>query len=135
MQAGNGKNNLTYADFFADPGRNELVGCDNSGVIGGVGGSVRETSQRIERVANIINNEIFRIIVVGGFSRGKSSLINALLGEKLLPAKLTPTTALLTFIRYGEVPEAILFYKDERITPKTVPLDQLRDYLIIQRGP
>src|SRR5690554_5765882 len=94
----------------------------------------KETSQRIERIANIINNEIFRIIVVGGFSRGKSSLINALLGEKLLPAKLTPTTALLTFIRYGEVPEAILFYKDERITPKTVPLDQLRDYLIIQRG-
>ena len=32
------------------------------------------------------------------------------------------------------MPEAILFYKDERITPKTVPLDQLRDYLIIQRG-
>lgn len=133
MQAGTGTNNLTYADFLRiREEMNSLVATTQE--LSAELEISKETSQRIERVANIINNEIFRIIVVGGFSRGKSSLINALLGEKLLPAKLTPTTALLTFIRYGEVPEAILFYKDERITPKTVPLDQLRDYLIIQRG-
>ena len=127
MQAGNGKNNLTYADFLQiREEMNSLVATTQK--LSAELEISKETSQRIERIANIINNEIFRIIVVGGFSRGKSSLINALLGEKLLPAKLTPTTALLTFIRYGEVPEAILFYKDERITPKTVPLDQLRDY-------
>lgn len=41
-----------------------------------------------------------RLVVVGEFSRGKSSLLNALLGRKdFLPTSLSPTTAINTFIR------------------------------------
>ena len=40
--------------------------------------------------------------VVGGFSAGKSTLINSFLGSGVLPTNITPETALATELRYGE---------------------------------
>lgn len=40
--------------------------------------------------------------VVGAFSAGKSTLINAFLGDSLLPVDITPETALATELRYSE---------------------------------
>jgi hypothetical protein len=45
-----------------------------------------------------------RVVVFGEFNRGKSTLINALLGQETLPAKLIPTTGHVTQIRYGDKP-------------------------------
>jgi GTPase SAR1 family protein len=45
--------------------------------------------------------ESFRIVVVGEFSRGKSTFINALLGARVLPSSPKPTTALLNLIRHA----------------------------------
>lgn len=50
---------------------------------------------------HLVNSNRFRVIIIGSFSRGKSTMINALLGNKILPAKLTPTTAVITVIKYG----------------------------------
>lgn len=46
----------------------------------------------------------FRITapLVGGFSTGKSSLINAVIGEKLLSTKITPETSVPTEITFGK---------------------------------
>jgi len=41
------------------------------------------------------------VVLVGAFSVGKSSLINTLIGEKLLPSAREETTALPTFIEQG----------------------------------
>ena len=43
----------------------------------------------------------FTVAVVGEFSRGKSTLINRLLGRSVLPVGNMPTTAMLTRIRSG----------------------------------
>jgi len=42
-----------------------------------------------------------RIVVIGEFSRGKSYLINALLGQRVLPVADKPTTAINTFVHYA----------------------------------
>lgn len=42
------------------------------------------------------------IPVVGGFSAGKSTLINSFLGSEILPTAVTPETALATELRYGD---------------------------------
>lgn len=39
------------------------------------------------------------VVVMGEFKRGKSSLINALLGQKLLPVAAVPLTAVVTVVR------------------------------------
>ncbi|MBB3701202.1 dynamin family protein [Flammeovirga yaeyamensis] len=47
-------------------------------------------------------NEPLKLGIVGGFSTGKSSFINALIGEELLGVKLQPATAQVTYLKYGE---------------------------------
>ena len=43
-----------------------------------------------------VENERFFLVVLGEFNHGKSTFVNALLGEALLPVGITPTTATIT---------------------------------------
>ena len=47
-------------------------------------------------------DELFLLVVVGEFNAGKSTFINALLGEALLPEGVTPTTTRIHQLRFGE---------------------------------
>lgn len=47
-------------------------------------------------------DEMFLLVVVGEFNAGKSAIINALLGERLLTEGVTPTTSQLHLIRYSD---------------------------------
>ena len=47
-------------------------------------------------------DELFLIVAVGEFNAGKSALVNAMLGEKVLIEGVTPTTARVTLVRFGE---------------------------------
>ncbi len=75
--------------------------------------------QARERVTELQNNK-FTVMVVGEFKRGKTTLLNAMLGARAMPTKLTPCTAIVTYIRYGQKPEAeIIFHgnrKSERLS-------------------
>jgi GTPase SAR1 family protein len=55
----------------------------------------------LHRVGRMLADRDMSVAVVGEFSRGKSSLVNKLLGEELLPEGDLPTTALLTRVRAG----------------------------------
>lgn len=44
----------------------------------------------------------FHLVVLGAFKRGKSTLINALLGEAVLPTAIVPLTSVVTILSYGE---------------------------------
>lgn len=56
------------------------------------------------------------IPLIGEFSSGKSSLINALLGRELLPVDVTPTTAVVNEIRFSSKEDFIeVIYRDGRI--------------------
>jgi ribosome biogenesis GTPase A len=48
----------------------------------------------------------FHLAVLGQFKRGKSTLLNSLLGEDILPTAVVPLTAMPTWIRFGESPRA-----------------------------
>ncbi|OQW92219.1 MAG: hypothetical protein BWK78_02340 [Thiotrichaceae bacterium IS1] len=56
---------------------------------------------------------VFRLLVLGDMKRGKSTFLNALLGEKdLLPTAVNPCTAILTVLRYGKEKVVKVFFKD-----------------------
>ena len=71
-----------------------------------------EYRAELQKIENLISdiympikNDIYMpidIMVIGKFSTGKSTFINALLGENLLKMEETPTTAMITKICYGE---------------------------------
>ena len=72
-----------------------------------------------------------RVLVAGEAKRGKSTLINALLGQPVLPSGVTPLTAVTTTVRYGEDPGAEVRFGDGH--EEKYPLAALDD-LVTERG-
>jgi len=54
----------------------------------------------------------FHLAVLGQFKRGKSSLLNALLGESILPTSVVPLTMIPTFIHAGSPKRARVHFQD-----------------------
>lgn len=59
-------------------------------------------SEVISRLIKDLENEEFSIVLVGEFSSGKSTFLNALMGEKILPSFTDETTATVNFLRHKE---------------------------------
>lgn len=74
-------------------------------------------------------DELFLVVVVGEFNAGKSALINALLGEKVLPEGATPTTSRVTLVKWGE--QAAEQVVDENFSIYTYPLPLLKELNIV----
>ncbi|MBQ3434547.1 MAG: dynamin family protein, partial [Selenomonadaceae bacterium] len=55
--------------------------------------------------------ENFIVLIIGAFSSGKSSMINALIGEELLPHGFLPETAVLGELHYGTKKRVTLYPK------------------------
>jgi GTP-binding protein EngB required for normal cell division len=72
-----------------------------------------------------------RVLVAGEAKRGKSTLVNALLGRALLPMGVTPLTALATTVRYGPDEQVGVVFRDGRA--ERFPLPALDD-LVTERG-
>ena len=68
--------------------------------------------KRLTEDAARLADERFNLVIIGEFSRGKSTFINALLGTNILPASANPTTNIISKIVYGKQPKYVLFYKD-----------------------
>ena len=71
--------------------------------------------------------EHFEVAIVGEFKRGKSTLINALLGQAVLPADVLPATATLNRVTYSTEPYVIVEYKNG--TSEKVDINHLADYV------
>ena len=59
-----------------------------------------------------LGNEKFSVVVIGEFSRGKSTFINALLGRALLPTGKQPTTNIISKIIYDKLPTYTIYYRN-----------------------
>lgn len=79
-----------------------------------------------EALARRVEEGRFYIACVGQFKRGKSTLINALVGSKILPAGVLPVTSVVTIVRYGEHRAARAFSRDGW---KEIDLARLADYV------
>ena len=93
-------------------------------------GTDRDTEQ-ITALRDRLDAARLRVLVVGEAKRGKSTLINALLGRALLPAGVTPLTAVATTVRYGDDPHAHVRFSDAH--EEKQPLSALPD-LVTERG-
>lgn len=66
----------------------------------------------LDRLKNDINHVELLVPVIGVFSAGKSSLLNAFLGEDILGVGLTPETELATELRYSSDPHVLALRPD-----------------------
>lgn len=83
--------------------------------------------EEIEECLSLIRTRKYEVAVAGEFKRGKSTLLNALLGAKILPAKCTPTTATVNRITYGTEPAVRICYRDG--TESVCDIQELNQYV------
>ena len=68
----------------------------------------------IKRLNNRLTEGRFHLAILGQFKRGKSTLLNALLSEAILPTAVVPLTAIPTFIRAGQKLSAKVLFEDKK---------------------
>jgi GTPase Era involved in 16S rRNA processing len=84
-------------------------------------------TEAIDDVLKRLSEDIFSVAIVGEFKRGKSTLINALLGKDVLPTDVLPCSATLNKISYSVTPFAKIDYRDGR--SEEIEIDQLNNYV------
>lgn len=82
------------------------------------------TSKELEEISKKIQSQKFRLAVVGEFSQGKSTLLNALLGEEVQPVRAIPCSGSVTILKYGSQKRVICCYKDGRT--EEIPLEEYK---------
>ncbi|GLI82616.1 hypothetical protein ANABIO32_03030 [Rossellomorea marisflavi] len=90
-----------------------------------------EIKQVLQGISDDLEDEKL-LMVAGEFNAGKSTFINALLGEELLSSNITPETAVITKIKYGENRKMFVHYKDGK--REEHPFTFLRALTAEQRG-
>jgi GTPase SAR1 family protein len=62
----------------------------------------------------------FHLVVLGQFKRGKSTFINCMLGDSVLPTSVIPLTSIVTVLKYGEKEAVEVLFENgsRRVTPR-----------------
>ncbi len=87
----------------------EAESADTSGELG-----LGQTIEDMHTASKNLRRGVFRLLVLGDMKRGKSTFLNALIGENLLPSDVNPCTALLTVLRYGPEKKVTVHFFDGR---------------------
>jgi uncharacterized tellurite resistance protein B-like protein/GTPase SAR1 family protein len=78
-------------------------------------------TEEVTKISRKLESQRFRVAVVGEFSKGKSTLLNALLGEEIQPVRDIPCSGTVTVLKYGPQQRVICKYKngrEEEISPQ-----------------
>lgn len=90
------------------------------------------TSELIANVETQLTNDKLNVLVMGKFSSGKSTFLNALMGRALLPAKAKPTTAIIGEIVFSKTPGATLYPRKPGSKPQEISIEELEKYVTIE---
>jgi GTP-binding protein EngB required for normal cell division len=93
----------------------------------------RRIAEEARDLANRISEGRFYVACIGQFKRGKSTLINALIGDAVLPVGFTPVTAVPTVIRFGDQRRARIQAGDG--SWQEVPVSDLDQYVSEEWNP
>jgi ribosome biogenesis GTPase A len=75
----------------------------------------------------------FFVACLGQFKRGKSTLVNALVGQPVLPVGVVPVTSVVTILRYGDRPAAMVRFSDGHTEP--IALDTIAMFIDERQNP
>lgn len=89
--------------------------------------NLEENRKDMERCRKKLNNHTFAVGIMGEFKRGKSTVINSLLEQEIMPADILPCSATMNRVTYDLTPHAQLKMRDG--TVKDIPVEELSDYV------
>lgn len=91
-----------------------------------------ELRERLHELVVRLAEDRFHLVVVGRFNRGKTSIMNAILGASRLPVGIVPLTSVITTVSYGAEELAVLRFAGSRLS-SDIPLAALPEY-VTQKG-
>jgi len=85
----------------------------------------------VKQVQDLVDHldELFLVVVVGEFNAGKSTVLNALFGDAVLPEGPVPTTDKITLLRYGEEP--LTRQRTKYVNERRLPINLLRHITLV----
>jgi predicted GTPase len=90
--------------------------------------------RRCEELMAKLAEDRFTLAVLGQFKRGKSSLMNAIIGRELLPTGVLPLTSAITVLKFGAT-ERVVVHRDGLQFPEIVPVSALANYVTEHGNP
>jgi hypothetical protein len=95
--------------------------------------ATKRVTEEARELASRVSEGRFYVACIGQFKRGKSTLINALLGAPVLPVGFIPVTAVPTVIRFGEQQRARVRARDS--SWREIAIQELGDYVSEEHNP
>lgn len=86
-----------------------------------------ESQKAIEASRHKLTSHKFSVGIMGEFKRGKSTVINALLGREIMPADILPCSATMNRVTYDLQPHAQVIKNDGSVIE--IPVDEIADYV------
>lgn len=90
-------------------------------------------AEKARELAARVSEGRFYVACVGQFKRGKSTLLNALVGHEVVPTGFIPVTAVPTVIRFGDRPHARVRMRDG--SWQDVAMSDLKEYVTEELNP
>ena len=90
-------------------------------------------AEEARELAARVSEGRFYVACVGQFKRGKSTLLNALVGHEVVPTGFVPVTAVPTVIRFGDEPHARVRMRDGAW--RDVAMTDLKEYVTEELNP
>jgi len=85
----------------------------------------------VGKISQKLKSQTFRLAILGEFSQGKSTLMNALLGEKIQPVRAIPCSGIVSVFKYGSTRRIVCHYKDGR--QEEISLEQYKETAAIPK--
>ncbi|MBR6513672.1 MAG: dynamin family protein [Clostridia bacterium] len=84
-------------------------------------------SDELKNLEKRLKNHIFSVGIMGEFRRGKSTVINALLGQEIVPSDIVPCSATLNYVKWDVNRGAEIYFKDGSV--QSVDVEDLSKYV------
>ena len=90
-------------------------------------------AEEARELATRVSEGRFYVACIGQFKRGKSTLLNALVGHEVVPTGFVPVTAVPTVIRFGDQPHARVRMRDGDW--RDIAMTDLKEYVTEELNP
>ncbi len=92
-----------------------------------------QVAQGIAELKDKLEKNAFYLVVLGQFKRGKSTMVNSLLGTRILPTSVVPLTSIVTVLYYGPEEMVEVIFEDGR--RQRIGRDELADFVTEKGNP
>ena len=94
---------------------------------------ITPNSSALKKAEQKLDEEQFNLVVVGQFKRGKSTFINALLSDTIVPSSILPLTSIVTIIQYSDTKKAVVKFLDNH--EETINVSEIEKYVTEKHNP